>query len=350
MDQHIKNQLKDLPKIALTAEEKVLMRENLTNFMSNNPVVNEQQGKFLSGLWNVLKMQRLAINPLIAVVVIVVGVGSGTSFAAQTALPGDVLYPYKIHVNENVKVLLALSVEEEAQAALDLAEERLKEAAKLAAEDKLSAEIKLELKAKFKQHARNAFAKIDLVKEDKKYSNASDLLADFEDRLRLHVSTLASVKAKSKDDRTRSEVAELVTDLEREIKLSSETRATLNAQVIVQPDVSKAVEGKLKAVENKLDTTQKLFSNKKASLGVRAQAQVEAQIEAAKTKMVEGQAKIEADAYGDAFGIFQEAQKEAQEALIIIHEEETNIDIEAEVNMDLKPVDIKVETKIDLGL
>ncbi len=60
-------------------------------------------------------------------IVLALGLMGATTSLAQHSLPGDTLYPVKIHFNENVRIALAISAESDAQARLDLIENRIEE-------------------------------------------------------------------------------------------------------------------------------------------------------------------------------------------------------------------------------
>lgn len=105
--------------------------------------------------------------PIAAIALVLALLGGGTSFAAEGALPGDVLYPVKVHVNESVQEALAFSSESKANVNADLAARRLDEAQQLAAQGKLSTTTAATLAANFKTHADKADAEVeDLAKDD----------------------------------------------------------------------------------------------------------------------------------------------------------------------------------------
>lgn len=60
-------------------------------------------------------------------------VGGGTGVVAEKALPGDILYPVKIHVNENIESALAVTAQGDAEVAIKQATRRLEEVEKLKA-------------------------------------------------------------------------------------------------------------------------------------------------------------------------------------------------------------------------
>lgn len=79
----------------------------------------------------------------------------GTSFVAQDSVPGDLLYPVKIHVNENVESLIALGDKQDAIVDVKQATRRLEEAQKLITDGKFTPEINTEIKNSFEDKVSN---------------------------------------------------------------------------------------------------------------------------------------------------------------------------------------------------
>lgn len=71
----------------------------------------------------------------------------GASVTASSSLPGDVLYPVKVHVNENVKHALAVTAEQEAEVSTEIIATRAEEMRTLESEGKLDAETRAQLSA-----------------------------------------------------------------------------------------------------------------------------------------------------------------------------------------------------------
>jgi hypothetical protein len=89
---------------------------------------------------------------LVAVALILV-VGGTTAFAAEGTLPGDLLYPVKVGVNEPFTGALAFSNTAKATWHADVAETRLSEAETLAENGTLTASTSDELETNFNEHA-----------------------------------------------------------------------------------------------------------------------------------------------------------------------------------------------------
>lgn len=79
--------------------------------------------------------------PLIAAFIAISG-SMGVSYMASDSLPGDVLYSVKVHINEEMRHIAALSPEADAKVSLDIIASRADEARRLVAEGRLDSEAK----------------------------------------------------------------------------------------------------------------------------------------------------------------------------------------------------------------
>ena len=93
---------------------------------------------------------------VVAAFLLVVLLSGSTVYAAQGALPGDVLYPVKINVNEQVELTLATTEIAKAQVETRFAERRVAEAQELEAEGRLDATTTDEIERHFDEHASRA--------------------------------------------------------------------------------------------------------------------------------------------------------------------------------------------------
>ena len=133
-------------KIRLSGAEKSAMRASI--FGTPTPVVLHRSSYvFLSPRYLV---------PLF--VVLVVFIGGGTTSAAQGALPGDLLYPVKVSINETVEVALAPTPAAKAEVQVRLAERRVEEAQKLSSQGRLNKKTAETLTVDFDEHAAQAIA------------------------------------------------------------------------------------------------------------------------------------------------------------------------------------------------
>ena len=143
---NLRNIQSEAEKIRLRSAEKSAMRASI--FGTPTPVVLHRSSYvFLSPRYLV---------PLF--VVLVVFIGGGTTSAAQGALPGDLLYPVKVSINEKVEVALAPTPAAKAEVQVRLAERRVEEAQKLSSQGRLNKKTAKILSDDFDEHAAQAVA------------------------------------------------------------------------------------------------------------------------------------------------------------------------------------------------
>lgn len=137
-------------RLKLTPQEKAAMKARIFGVAS--PVPAAQPSSYFTFYFQFLHTRVLV--PALAVALVFGGVS--TAAAAQDALPGDVLYPVKISINEAVEVALATTPVARAEVSAKLAERRVEEAETLAAQGKLTPATGEELAANFEEHAQDA--------------------------------------------------------------------------------------------------------------------------------------------------------------------------------------------------
>jgi hypothetical protein len=137
-----------------------------------------------------------------AVLVLIIGVGGTTTYAAKGSLPGSALYPIKIYVNENIGEALAVSEEAKVSFHTNVAEERLKEAEALASEGKLDAVAVAEIEANFSQHVEKADT-IAANLEEKDAASGVGARVALDSSIAAHSSILVNIGDNSKDENTR---------------------------------------------------------------------------------------------------------------------------------------------------
>jgi hypothetical protein len=141
----------------LSQNEKLHMRAALYDAVKKTPATLVQEVRVVRQV----RSSYVWLSPAYAsafAAVLIAALGTGTAYAAQGALPGDLLYPVKININERVEVKLALGDTAKAQAEAALAGRRVSEAQELEAEGRLDATTTQELEDNFNEHAGRALA------------------------------------------------------------------------------------------------------------------------------------------------------------------------------------------------
>lgn len=296
------------------------------------------------------------------VIMITLATGSGVTLAAEQSLPGEVLYPVKVAVNEKLQAAVALSTEAKARVQTKLASRRLDEAEKLAANTKLHTEARLQVQNNFEKHADRVQAHIEDLETRGKISAAAEVSSNLEGSLKAHENILSKLAEKNnkeipalllqvKTDREKATSARL--HFEEELRKKDEAAeqpekngAEIRAQM--QAEVKAAAEGRLNAATNKIAEAKAFFEKQKADLSAEAVLKAEAQIKAAEQTLAAGQATLEAQAYAEAFALFSQTHRQAQEAKLIMQANkelkiESSTQIEAQVETENK---IELENKV----
>ena len=318
-DFDFKKFIKDSGHIKLEKSEKDRILHYLKALMMNEPV----RGGGLAGhrLWSTsfYQLKLIFTKPMPIIILIAIILSGGTSLAAESSLPGDALYSIKVGVNENVRGWLALSDEAEASLQAALATERLKEAEKLAVKNRLTAETRVIIEQNFEEHASRVENRVDKFQAGNA-KKALEVNSNFQTSLEAHLRILSDIGV-SLDGETEEQLSELILKINPRkdgvIKSASENENEIRLEVD-EPGVRQAAEGKAKASANKIEEVKKFIENLKNRFGAEDLAQAEARLELAQDTMFQGQAKLEAEAYGEAFVLFQKAHNIAQEVKLLL--------------------------------
>jgi len=121
MDEILEKLNKQAQKVFLNKDEKSAIRNILISYSRESPY-----GAFFS--FSFIRSKRVLV-PAFAIILLLLG--GGTSYAAQRALPGDILYPIKINVNEKIADLMAVTKEAKVKLNAKIIKRRLEEMDKL---------------------------------------------------------------------------------------------------------------------------------------------------------------------------------------------------------------------------
>lgn len=295
----------------LSEKEKLKIFENLKKYAAGADVRNGNLARH--HLWSKLNPFKIKNMPIL--LAILIALGGGTSFAAQSSLPGDVLYPVKVDVNEQVSGWFALTPQAKAANDAAIANTRLTEAEELAAQGRLNSNVKAQLEANFQAHADKAQAEIKNL-ENSDAAAAANVSNDFATSLKAHEQILTSIGI-SKDASTQPEVNALLVKVKLEDKDTEDSQASASAKVNLSPDVQAAAQGRMNAAQNKINEVQKFLT--RFSLDATASAQAQARLTLAQNLFAQGQAQLKAGNYAQAFNLFGQSISTAQEAQMLLN-------------------------------
>lgn len=332
-EHEIPEQVKDLFKkasdISLTFDEKIggskmfeeLMAKDIhANGTNNAHGANSIRGIIRSpySIFAYFRTNRVAV--FVATAVFIFSFMTGTTYAASKSLPGDLLYPIKLGVNEKVELALALNTESKARIAVrhalnrveevamkngTEAESRTKTAMTMSAVDTTS-DTNTETSSHsdaglYRQLAKNADEVENLIaklKAEGKVEVAIAISSQYEDAM-----TEAGKKITGDIDfktHVQGRIAASIarrTDIEN--TLTDSNTIIKNRNVALKQLVTS--EEKIKRTENLVDSA--------ISYGVEVkdESEIKKQLNNAKNALVKGKEKFSVGAYGNAFTIFKNA-------------------------------------------
>ncbi len=375
--------IKKAEGVRLTKNEKAEMRAHLQAFVRGKTVLDEVAGR------QVLAEKSLGFRfikpmPILASLVLAAVLGGGVSFAAENSLPGDALYPVKLYLNEEVRAVLATSVEAKAGWEARRAERRLEEAEKLAADGRLEAGQQARIEKNFERHAEKTQASIAKLEAEADVRAAAELSSRLETSLEAHSRILDRLSVKSSLAKAVAVKAKARAEQAMKARLSAESKITggagkaleaaaavsagaavdavpVNADVAVDAQAEwkkEAAEGRMRSAGHKLIEVGEFIAKIKAAAGAEATAAAETKLALAGEALADGKAKLEAGLYGDAFLLFQKAHRIAQEAKLLLEARQalkvefefngnTNAGTDAGENAGIK---VETDTRIKIGL
>lgn len=298
----------------LTDLEKSAIKTELLTFV-------ERQSKAKAALASkprtFFSFAKFLVRPAPIIIIVLLLVSTGTSFAASSALPGDLLYPVKIHINENVQSWLAFTPTAQAQVQARLAANRLKEAEVLAAEGKLDAETSQMLQDNFALHSQDFKDNVNELKVND-VAAAADVSSDFETSLEAHGQILN--KLSQDNERVFSAVAPLIANIKMNSSSTTQTREQLelniseNSQRAAQSDVQE----KMYESQNALNEAIKLFNSSQVNLNATTTAQVQNYLNQTQMMIQNGIVQLGNGALGTAYINFANALRISQQIKILL--------------------------------
>lgn len=158
---------KQSEKIKLTAEERFLLREKITTFIEYHPLPHQSVSETVISLTDPFVVVRVpwrkwrASMGLVALAIIIT-----IPAVAEYTVPGDILYPVKISLNEEVRSTLARTPYEKVEWESKRIERRISEARVLAKAGLLTPEVENAVVEAVTAHRANANEEIAILREN----------------------------------------------------------------------------------------------------------------------------------------------------------------------------------------
>ena len=172
-------------QITLTSLEKAQSFERIAAHMHKRPIAMPKSS--LSMFW---RFHKLAASTMIALIVI--GAGGGTAvYAAEGAMPNDMLYPVKLHVNERIVGALQRTPEDRVNWEATRIERRLREAEHIAQHKELS----LVHQQNMQRHLEERMNHLDEVLQRVPEEHRERITEKIDEQLKRHEAFLSQVEA-----------------------------------------------------------------------------------------------------------------------------------------------------------
>lgn len=281
-----------------------------------------------------------------AIIIIALLLGGGVSVAAEGALPGSVLYPVKVGINEEVRSAFAVG-ENQVRWDMRRVERRISEARELAERGRLDAEVRAKIEARLSAHAEEFEKNMEALSE-KGNETSFELRSDFSELLRNQERELSLTATEHADARTELYILLRVinSDLEEVERKVSESREGILEHAGAGIQVS--AEGKLGAAEHALDSLRMFVDARASSTSEVNLAGAKAGIKIIEDIIVRGKADMSSGNFAQAFLTFHEAIRATADLRrsfeLSMHEREDEDDIDSEETSMELDIDADMDT------
>ena len=317
-----KEYIEKLQSLKLSETSRVRMQDELQEYAHFHRVIEpvrvmaenrsmEQVSSLYRGRTSLFSIFNRPKKPMTAIMIaLVLMVGGGTSFAAEGAVPGDVLYPIKTEVNETIKSAFALSSEAEANLQARLTKERLEEAETLAARGELTAYIAADLSTRVSEHYERAETQTAAAEANGNYDVSARVRADLEGGLRAYAATIAELNGTV----AGNDAAILVTTIQNLAVTTATSQQRATTTIEMSADASVTAATTVREADQLVDQVIAALARTESELSAEGYARVKATVEQAVAAQAEAGASLDADAYAEAYTAAQTALRFASEA------------------------------------
>ena len=312
--------IKKAKAVRMKSEEKSEIRARLYAVARGESVMKDSAARQIGQRSIIFKFFKPM--PVLASLMIALLAGGGVSFASENSLPGDLLYPVKVGINEEVRARLSVSVAAKASWDAERAERRLTEVEQLSDQGKLTADQQTAIVQKFEEHADHAQERLVKLSLKSDARAAAKVSAKIEGVIKKHGRILAKIGG----EQPEIAVATLAAKADMSIEVHHDEKRSEQESKIE----SVAEQGKKSAV-NKIAEVRSFLSGFDEEIRSKA----EARLQLADELIVEANAKVVAQLPGEAFILYRKAHRLAQEAKDYakeLREESAEHDIEVEVS------------------
>ena len=212
-------------------EVHVRIRTELSSYADFHTVQSSSPFGNAFSFLNIIGTRRIAFT--VIAIVLLLGIGAGTTYASEGTLPGDTLYPVKVGVAEPLQGAFIPDVKGKAAWHTELAERRLDEATQLAVSHALNATTSTYLATAFNEN-------VDASMHD---ADSLAFAGDTEDSVNAKDTLVATVAA-------HADILTLVATASASSTITTEASSTAQNTVAVQDIAQKVILKKMELFAN----------------------------------------------------------------------------------------------------
>lgn len=253
----LKKLRKVIESIHLSEKEKLNGRKEFLAFMEKNPIDRplHETGftHFLSRFYALTRRPLAATATLMGVFVVT---ASGISYAAESSVPGDMLYPFKVRVNEQVQGFFHFDSKSKAQWEIDRIQRRLEEAETLKNKGKLDIKTKHELKEELKINTKIMEEHIKDLRAEGQEEAAAEIESSFDTLFTIHEDAALDIEFEVKDWKPEPEPkTEIETETETEVEIEETPTGEEEEEINLEIDTETEVEVESEEVVTENEST-----------------------------------------------------------------------------------------------
>ncbi len=289
------------------------------------------------------------------IIALVIAITGGTATIAERSIPGDFLYGVKVHINEPVAGVFALTKEEKTEWQERIVERRLDEAQKLISNNNLDEVTRLDLQNQISSQITEFNTNVNELSLQKNQSaNSSDLNIRLQASLNAYKSVLENLSTEVVlNENTKIENQKLISNIDEATKKINTDNKKLETNVGVIPldtstpsqtiDNSVLVLDKQKAAENLLNSAKLSYQKEKINLSTNIQNQISSKLSSAETSIEEGKTLIISTDYTNSIEKFQTSINTTNSAKLLMLSNTIKRGIEDDNNFEKHGNDIENE-------
>ena len=301
-------------EIHLKPEERIFIKNNIESVIKSFPSrdmddVDLYRTSIFSGFFGV----KLNAASLAVLLVIFILAGGSVTMAAEKSLPGDLLYPIKIHINESAKSLTAVSPEAKGKFEIEKLEQRLKEAEILSNRGELDPKSRAILEKRLDVEINNAKSRISNLEADSKIEAATDISSRLEISLQAHEKVLTFISGESAKN---EEIKPLIEKIRGQAKEASERR--VESEKKISSRAKEVAASQLKEASTRLEELKNTFVKIEPNLDDLNKNNIKNRIESSSKLINQGQTDLNSGNFPNSLKNFQKAQKITSEAKVFI--------------------------------